>query len=451
MRTSLAVILAAGEGKRMRSAKPKVLHEIGRLPMIGHVLRAVETAGIDHIAVVVGPADEAVTNAIAGQAPKASIHVQRERRGTADAVLAARDVLRRPVDDILVIFGDTPFISSAAIACLRDKLANGAAVAVGGMRPENPHGYGRLIERNGSLIAIREDRDASEAERSIGFVNGGVMGLSGAVALDILDTIGNSNDQGEFYLTDAVRIAHDRGLETAAVEIPSRDVFGINDRAQLAEAERQFQTRRRTEAMRDGATLIDPETVFFSHDTALGRDVVVEPNVVFGPGVAIADGVTIRAFSHIEGAHIEAGALIGPFARLRPGAEIGGEAHIGNFVEIKQAAIGPGAKINHLSYVGDATVGAKANIGAGTITCNYDGFLKSRTEIGERAFIGSNSSLVAPVRIGDDAYIGSGSVISRDVAAGALALERGQQVEKPGWVERFRTRMAARKRPARLG
>jgi bifunctional UDP-N-acetylglucosamine pyrophosphorylase / glucosamine-1-phosphate N-acetyltransferase len=451
MRSALAVILAAGEGKRMRSASPKVLHEIGHLPMIAHVLKALQASGVDRIAVVVGPGHEAVTGVIGEFAPTASVHIQSERRGTAHAVLAARQALRQPADDIIVVFGDTPFVSAAAVSRVRDKLASGAAIAVGGMRPENPQGYGRLVEEGGRLIAIREERDASETERRIRFVNGGVMGLSGAVALDILDAIGDANDQHEFYLTDAVEVAGRRGLKAEAVEIPAEDLFGINDRAQLAEAERQFQTRRRAEVMQAGATLIEPETVFFAHDTVLGRDVVIEPNVVFGPGVTVADRARIRAFSHIEGAHIGEGAFIGPFARLRPGAAIGDDAHIGNFVEIKQAAIGAGAKVNHLSYVGDASVGAQANIGAGTITCNYDGFLKSRTEIGARAFIGSNSSLVAPVRIGDDAYVGSGSVITRDVAAGALALERAAQVEKPGWVERFRTRMAGRKKAARLG
>jgi len=451
MRKALAVVLAAGEGKRMRSAQPKVLHQIGRLPMIAHVLKALTAADVGRIAVVVAPGEDAVAKIVAAHAPGASIHVQSERRGTAHAALAAREALEQAADDVIVVFGDTPFVTAAAISRLRDKLAQGASIAVGGMRPADPSGYGRLIEQGGKLVAIREERDASAGERGIGFVNGGIMGIAGSAALDILDAIGDGNDQHEFYLTDAVAIAAGRGLDVAAIEIPAEEVFGINDRAQLAEAEQKFQERRRAEAMAAGATLIAPETVFLAHDTKLGRDVVVEPNVVFGPGVTVADGVTIRAFSHIEGAHIASGALVGPYARLRPGAEIGKDAHIGNFVEIKQADVGEGAKINHLSYVGDASVGAGANIGAGTITCNYDGFLKSRTDIGARAFVGSNSSLVAPVRIGDDAYIGSGSVITKDVADGALALERAEQVEKTGWVARFRTRMASRRRAPSLG
>ena len=446
MRTALAVVLAAGEGKRMKSRLPKVLHPIGGLPMIAHVLKALRSAGIERIAVVVGPLHEAVAKAVVEYVPGATVHVQAERRGTAHAVLAAREALQTKAGDVLVVFGDTPFVSVEAVSRLREELAEGASIVVGGMRPADPAGYGRLIEENGRLLAIREERDASEAERAIGFVNGGIMALSGATALELLDEIGDDNDQREFYLTDVVAIAEERRLKVVAVEVDADEVFGINDRAQLAEAERMFQARRRTEAMLAGATLTAPETVFFSHDTEIGRDVVVEPNVVFGPGVSVADNVTIRAFSHIEGANIAPGAIIGPFARLRPGAEIGAGAHIGNFVEIKAARIGEGAKANHLAYVGDASVGAKSNIGAGTITCNYDGFLKHRTEIGERAFIGSNSSLVAPVRIGDDAYVGSGSVITKNVADGALALERSEQREKPGWVARFRSRMAERKK-----
>ena len=450
MRSSLAVVLAAGEGTRMRSRRPKVLHEIGHLPMIAHVLKALAAASVDRIAVVIGPGHEAVEKVVKACVPNASVHVQTERRGTAHAVLAARPALEAGADDVLVVFGDTPFVSPDTVALVRGVLGAGASIVVGGMVPADPTGYGRLIMEGSRLRAIREERDADQAERGIRFCNGGVMALAGATALPILDAIGDDNAQKEFYLTDAVEIANLRGLEVTAVEIAADEVFGINDRAQLAEAERHFQARRRAAAMAGGATLIAPETVFFAHDTTLGRDVRIEPNVVFGPGVAIADDVTIRAFSHIEGARIAPGAIVGPFARLRPGAEIGENAHIGNFVEIKAAEVGEGAKVNHLTYVGDARVGAKANIGAGTITCNYDGFGKYRTEIGERAFIGSNSALVAPVKIGDDAYVGSGSVITKDVAAGALAFERAQQVEKPGWVERFRTRMAERKK-AKVG
>jgi bifunctional UDP-N-acetylglucosamine pyrophosphorylase/glucosamine-1-phosphate N-acetyltransferase len=432
MRTSLAVVLAAGEGKRMKSRLPKVLHPIAALPMVAHVLGALRQAGIDRISVVVGPGHEAVTELIAARAPGASVHVQAERRGTGDAVKAAREALRKKADDVLVVFADTPFVSAEAISQLREKLAAGASVVVGGMRPADPFGYGRLIMAGDQLVAIREQRDASEAERRIGFVNGGIMGLDGETALSILDAIEDKNDQKEFYLTDAAEIAHKRGLKVAAVEIGTEDVLGINDRAQLAEAERLFQEKRRAEAMAAGATLIAPETVFFAHDTKLGSDVTIEPNVVFGPGVTVADNVTIRAFSHIEGATIASGAIIGPFARLRPGAKIGEGAHIGNFVEIKAADVEEGAKINHLTYVGDARVGAKSNIGAGTITCNYDGVNKHKTDIGKGAFIGSNSSLVAPVAIGDGAYVASGSVITDEVPPDALAFGRARQVNKPG-------------------
>jgi bifunctional UDP-N-acetylglucosamine pyrophosphorylase/glucosamine-1-phosphate N-acetyltransferase len=364
--------------------------------------------------VVVGPGHEAVTELIAARAPGASVHVQAERRGTGDAVKAAREALRKKADDVLVVFADTPFVSAEAISQLREKLAAGASVVVGGMRPADPFGYGRLIMAGDQLVAIREHRDASEAERRIGFVNGGIMGLDGETALSILDAIEDKNDQKEFYLTDAAEIAHKRGLKVAAVEIGTEDVLGINDRAQLAEAERLFQEKRRAEAMAAGATLIAPETVFFAHDTKLGSDVTIEPNVVFGPGVTVADNVTIRAFSHIEGATIASGAIIG------------------NFVEIKAADVEEGAKINHLTYVGDARVGAKSNIGAGTITCNYDGVNKHKTDIGKGAFIGSNSSLVAPVAIGDGAYVASGSVITDEVPPDALAFGRARQVNKPG-------------------
>ena len=432
MRTSLAVVLAAGEGKRMKSNLPKVMHPIGGLSMIGHVLKALQTAKVDRIAVVVGPGDDKVAKAVAAHARTATMHVQAERRGTADAVRAARDALTKKADDVLVIFGDTPFVSAAAISSLREKLATGASVVVGGMRPDNPHGYGRLIMQGDQLTAIREERDASTSERKIGFVNGGLMGLAGETALSILDAIENKNDQKEFYLTDAAEIAHRRGLKVAAIEIPADDVIGINDRAQLAGAERMFQMKRRVEAMKEGATLIAPDTVFFAHDTTLGQDVVIEPNVVFGPGVTVADNVTIRAFSHIEGASISPGAIIGPFARLRPGAKIGENAHIGNFVEIKAADVEEGAKINHLAYIGDARVGAKSNIGAGAITCNYSGVSKYKTDIGRNAFIGSNSALVAPVRIGDGAYVASGSVITEDVPSDALAFGRARQVNKLG-------------------
>jgi bifunctional UDP-N-acetylglucosamine pyrophosphorylase/glucosamine-1-phosphate N-acetyltransferase len=432
MRTSLAIVLAAGEGTRMRSRLPKVLHPIGGLPLIGHVARAV-APGADRLAVVVGPGQEAVADAVQRAAPDATFHVQSERRGTAHAVLAARAALEAAADDVLVVFGDTPFLTTGSLARLRAELAAGAAVAVAGIRPEDPTGYGRLIVEEGELAAIREERDATPEERAIGFCNGGLMGLAGATALELLDRIGSDNDQGEFYLTDIVAIARGRRLKVTAVEIPAAESFGINDRAQLAAAEQMFQERRRREAMLGGATLVAPETVFFSYDTRIGRDVTIEPNVWFGPGVTVADDVLIRSFSHIDGAAIGSGAIIGPFARLRPGAVLGERVHVGNFVEIKAATVGEGTKVNHLAYVGDASVGGGTNIGAGTIVCNFDGVMKHHTVIGSGTFIGSNSALVAPVTIGDGAYVATGSVITEDVEADALAVARGRQVVKSGW------------------
>ena len=432
MRTSLAVVLAAGEGTRMKSRLPKVLHPIAGLPMVAHVLKALQAAKVDSIAVVVAPGQENVASVVSKHSPGASIHVQKKPLGTADAVNAAREAIETGADDILVVYGDSPFLTRDAVARMRRPLARGAAVAVGGMRPENPTGYGRLITKGRDLVAIREENDASEDEKKIGFCNGGIMALAGTTALSLLDAIGTKNAKKEFYLTDAVEIANRRGLSVAAVELSTDALFGINDRAQLAEAERMFQAQRRAEAMAGGATLIAPETVFFAHDTKLGSDVVIEPNVVFGPAVSIKDNVTIRAFSHIEGATIASGASVGPFARLRPGAKIGEGARVGNFVEIKAADVEDGAKINHLTYIGDARVGAKSNIGAGTITCNYDGVAKYVTDIGKQVFIGSNSALVAPVKIGDGAYVASGSVITEDVPADALAFGRARQVNKLG-------------------
>ncbi len=431
MRSSLAVVLAAGEGKRMESRLPKVLHPIGGLPMIAHVLKALRAAKVDRIAVVVAPGQDDVAKAVAAVAPQASIHVQKKPLGTADALKAARDAIDG-ADDVLVVFGDSPFLSRDAISRLRRPLAKDTAVVVAGMRPVDTSGYGRLVTKGRELLAIREEKDASREEKAIDLCNGGIMAFAGAGALSLVNAIRNKNAKNEFYLTDAVEIANRRGLKVATVEVPADTVFGINDRAQLAEAERRFQDMRRAEAMAAGATLIAPETVFFSHDTKLGRDVTIEPNVVFGPGVMIADNVTIRSFSHLDGASVAAGAIIGPFARFRPGTKIGENVRIGNFVEVKASDVEAGAKISHLSYVGDARVGAKTNVGAGAIVCNYDGVAKHRTDIGAGAFIGSNSALVAPVKIGDGAYVASGSVITDEVPPDALAFGRARQVNKPG-------------------
>ena len=437
-RTCLAIVLAAGEGTRMRSALPKALHTIGGRTLLAHVLASAKQAGGGDIAVVVGPDHDALAKEAHAFAPKAKLFEQRERRGTAHAVLAARKAIARKPDDILVMFSDTPLVRPETLGQLRAALGRGAAVAVLGFRPANPAGYGRLITRGDELLAIVEDRDASEAEKTIGLCNGGLMALAGKSALAILDHIENDNAKGEFYLSDAVAIARDMGLKAITIETGEDDMRGINTKAQLADTEAVLQKRLRAAALDAGVTMTAPDTVFLSADTTFGKDVTIEPNVVFGPGVTIADGATIRAFSHLEGAHVGKGARVGPFARLRPGADLGPDVHIGNFVEVKEAKIEAGAKANHLAYIGDARVGPDANIGAGTITCNYDGAAKHRTDIGKGAFIGSNSSLVAPVKIGDGAYVGSGSVITKNVPANALTLERSEQRIKPGWAKRLR-------------
>jgi bifunctional UDP-N-acetylglucosamine pyrophosphorylase/glucosamine-1-phosphate N-acetyltransferase len=445
-RSCLAVVLAAGEGTRMRSARPKVLHAVANQSLLAHVLDAVGKAGGTSTAVVVGPGTDAVASEARRALPGAEIFVQAERRGTAHAVLAARDAIARKPDDVLVIFADTPLIRPQTLVRMRDALAGGAAIVVLAFRPKDPKGYGRLVFEGGELVAIREELDASPAERALDLCNGGLMAFAGASALAILERIGNRNSKGEYYLTDAVAIARDMGLKAAVIETEEDDVRGINTKAQLAETEAALQQRLRKAAMEAGVTLVAPDTVFLSADTKFGRDVTVEPFVVFGPGVTVDDDAVIRSFSHLDRAHVGKGALVGPYARLRPGADLHEGVHIGNFVEVKEAVIESGAKANHLSYIGDATVGAGANVGAGTITCNYDGITKHRTEIGKNAFIGSNSALVAPVKIGDGAYIGSGSVITQDVPAEALAVARGRQAVKPGWAVRVRDLKAAAKK-----
>lgn len=444
-RTCLAIILAAGEGTRMKSARPKVLHEVAGRSLLGHALAAVSAAGADSLVVIIGPDRPDVAAEVSRLAPHARIAVQAERKGTAHAVLAARASLAEGHDDVLVAFADTPLVRSETFAGLRDALHRGADVVALGFEARDPTGYGRFVTRDGQLEAIVEHKDADATTREIRLCNAGLMALDGKHALAILEAIGNANAQNEYYLTDAVAVARRQGLATVALIAPEAEVQGVNDRAQLAGAEADFQKRRRLAAMAAGATLVAPETVFFSHDTRIGRDVLVEPNVVFGPGVSIADGAVIHAFSHLEGASVGPGATIGPYARLRPGADLGEGAKVGNFVEIKAATIGAGVKVNHLTYIGDAEIGAGANIGAGTITCNYDGFFKSKTVIGEGAFVGSNSALVAPVTIGAGAYVGSGSVITRDVPPDALAVARGRQIERQGWAAAFRAAAKARK------
>jgi bifunctional UDP-N-acetylglucosamine pyrophosphorylase/glucosamine-1-phosphate N-acetyltransferase len=445
-RPLLTIILAAGKGTRMRSALPKVLHRIAGRSMLGHVLALAQAVGGDRLAVVVGPGMEGVRKEALAAAPGASVFVQENQLGTADAVLAAREAIAGHAGDLLVLFADTPLITPETIGKLTAELDRGAQVAVLGFEAREPGSYGRLVTAaDGTLVAIREAKDASAAEREIRLCNSGVMAFRLDEPLKVLGRIGNANAKGEFYLTDAVEIVRAGGGRAAVVVCDEDEVLGVNARGELAAAEAIWQRRARARVMADGATLIAPETVWLSFDTVLGQDVIIEPNVFLGPGVTVEDGAEIKANSYLEGARIGAGARVGPFARLRPGAVLGRDVHIGNFVEVKNATLGEAAKANHLSYLGDGSVGAKANIGAGTIFCNYDGFFKHRTEIGEGAFVGSNSSLVAPVTIGAGAYIGSGSVITKDVAAGALALERSAQEERPGWAQKFRTLMARRK------
>ena len=437
-RTSLTIVLAAGEGTRMRSSLPKVLHPVAGQSLLAHVLSAAPTGAGASLAVVIGSDHQAVGEEARRYRPDVETFVQRDRMGTAHAVLAARDALTRGADDLVVAFGDTPLISAATFERLRAALKQGAALAVLGFRAADPTGYGRLLVEGGRLMAIREQADASPAEREVALCNAGVMAFDGRKALSILEKIGNANNKGEYYLTDAVAIVRDLGLEAVVIETSEDEVRGINTRAQLAEAEGVMQARLRKAALEAGVTLIAPETVYLAADTTFGKDVTIEPFVVIGPGVSIADGAVIHSFSHIVQTSIGKKASVGPYARLRPGTSLGEGVRIGNFVETKAATIEAGAKVNHLSYVGDAHVGSKANIGAGTITCNYDGFSKHKTEIGEGAFIGTNSSLVAPVKIGDRAYIGSGSVITRDVPDDAMAVERSQQTNREDGAKRYR-------------
>lgn len=444
-RSCLSIILAAGLGTRMKSDLPKVMHEIGGLPLVGHVLKALQAAGSDRISTVTGPDMPALEKLVYDMVPTARCYEQTERLGTAHAALAAKASLEFPSDDVLVLFGDTPLVTSETITMVRQALKNGADLVVLGFETKNPFGYGRLLARDGQLVAIREEKDATDAERQITFCNSGIMGFSGEHALSLLTAIGNDNAKGEYYLTDAVEIANERGLKVVAVRGTEVETQGINTRAQLASCEADFQRRRRGEALESGVSLLAPHTVFFSHDTVLEADVVVEQNVVFGPGVRVAKGAKVRAFSHLEGAQVGSDSVVGPYARLRPGTVLGPDTRVGNFVEVKNATFGSGAKASHLSYIGDASVGSKSNIGAGTITCNYDGYLKHRTEIGAASFVGSNSTLVAPVKLGNGTFVAAGSVITDDVQRDSLALGRSRQVVKDGKAKQLRARLQAKK------
>ena len=424
--SALAIVLAAGKGTRMKSQLPKVMHRLAGATLLAHVFAVVKKAGIGRTCLVVAPGMDEVAATALELDPEIQLFIQAKQQGTADAVKAARPALETFSGQVLVLYGDTPLLRPETLNAVRTELRGGADLVVIGFEAEEPTGYGRLLlDENARLTGIREEKDASAEERALTLCNSGIMAFrSSKTLLGLLGRIGNDNAKGEFYLTDAVALARGDRLEARMVLSDQEEVLGVNSRAELAHAEAAMQRRLRALVMANGATLTAPETVFLSHDTRIGKDVVIEPNVVIGERVVIEDGATIRGFCHIEGARIGAGAVVGPFARLRPGATLATDAHVGNFVEIKQAEIGEGAKVNHLTYIGDASVGARANVGAGTITCNYDGFAKHRTEIGAGAFIGSNSSLVAPVKIGEGAYIGSGSVISKDVAADALALTR---------------------------
>jgi bifunctional UDP-N-acetylglucosamine pyrophosphorylase/glucosamine-1-phosphate N-acetyltransferase len=444
-RPLLIVVLAAGQGTRMLSAVPKVLHKIGGRSMLAHVLSVAQELGAQSVAVVIGPDMEGVREETSELLPAAHVFLQPERKGTADAVLAARAALAQHSGDVLVLYADTPLLTVPTLERVLTRLDGGAGIAVLGFEARDPTGYGRLLADGPWLKAIREDKDASAEERRLTLCSSGVMAFRLDNLVGVLGRIGNDNAKGEFYLTDMIEVAGRDGVRAAAVVCAEDEVMGVNSREQLAAAEAIFQRRARGQAMRGGATLIAPETVWFSWDTKIGRDVVIEPNVFLGPGVVIEDGAEIKANTYVERSRIGPGARVGPFARLRPGVDVGASARVGNFVELKNVRLREGAKANHLSYLGDGDVGAGANIGAGTIFCNYDGFLKHRTEIGDKVFVGSNSSLVAPVKIGKGAYIGSGSVITKDVAADALALSRSEQTERPGWAAKFRTMMSRRK------
>ena len=441
-----AIVLAAGKGTRMKSDRHKVLHPIAGRPMLLHLLAGIEALAPVAEVVVVGAGREQVEAAVKDRG--ARVALQEPQLGTAHAVAQAEAALDGFDGDILILYGDVPLVRTETCARLLARLheSDTPAAVVLGFRPADPLAYGRiLLDEHGMIARMVEYKDATEAERGVDLCNSGLMAVRAADLWPLLARVGSDNAAGEQYLPDIVMLALADGRASAVVEAEAWEVAGVNSRAELAEVEEAWQARRRAQAMADGASLVAPHTVWFAWDTAIGRDVTIEPNVVFGPGVTVADGVAIKAFSHFEGARIEAGAQVGPFARLRPGAVIGADAHVGNFVEVKNVTMGAGAKANHLAYLGDGEVGAKANIGAGTIFCNYDGFFKNRTVVGEGAFIGSNSALVAPVTIGRGAIVAAGSTVTEDVAADALALVRPAQQEKPGWAARFRARSIAKK------
>ncbi|MDF9302319.1 bifunctional UDP-N-acetylglucosamine diphosphorylase/glucosamine-1-phosphate N-acetyltransferase GlmU [Tritonibacter mobilis] len=443
MSTAL-VILAAGKGTRMNSDLPKVLHQIAHAPMLEHAMRAGGALDPERTVVVAGHEAEMVRAATAEIAPEATVVLQEEQLGTGHAVLQARAALEGFRGDVVVLYGDTPFVSAETLQRMIEARSR-ADLVILGFEAADPARYGRLIMQGESLEKIVEFKDASDAERAITFCNSGLMACNAEVMFGLLDQVGNDNASGEYYLTDLVELARAEGLSVTAVSCPEAETLGINSRADLAAAEAVFQAHARAELLDIGVTLTAPETVHLAFDTIIGRDTVIEPNVVFGPGVTVESGALIRAFSHLEGCHVSRGAKVGPYARLRPGAELAEDTHVGNFVEIKNAEIAAGAKVNHLTYIGDASVGEATNIGAGTITCNYDGVMKHRTEIGARAFIGSNTCLVAPVTVGDEAMTATGAVITKDVADGDLAIARVQQTNKPGRARKLMDMLRAKK------
>ncbi|MEM9854087.1 MAG: bifunctional UDP-N-acetylglucosamine diphosphorylase/glucosamine-1-phosphate N-acetyltransferase GlmU [Pseudomonadota bacterium] len=436
------IVLAAGRGTRMQSDLPKVLHEIAGAPLLIHALNGAHALEAERTILVTGYGAAAVEDAARAHDESLEFIKQETQDGTGHAVLQAKDALAGHEGPAFVLYGDTPFIQPETLARMQDTLSE-ASVAVLGFHAQDPARYGRLVTEGDRLLRIVEWKDASDQERAITLCNSGVLAADAALLFELLGEITNDNAAQEYYLTDIPGLAAQRGLITKVVECPEAETLGVNSRADLAEAGAAFQARKRAEALETGVAMDAPDTVFFAFDTVLGRDCTIEPHVVFGPGVSVETGARIRAFSHLEGCHVSRGAVIGPYARLRPGAELSEDVRVGNFVEIKAATLGEGAKVNHLSYVGDASVGAGSNIGAGTITCNYDGVMKHRTEIGARAFVGSNTMLVAPVRLGDEAMTGSGSVITRDVPDGALALARTEQSNKAGMARKLMARLRA--------
>ena len=443
------VILAAGKGTRMKSDLHKVLHPVAGRPMLLHLMASAAHLAPQHQVVVAGHGRDQLEKALGG---RATIAVQEPQMGTGHAVQQAQGALADFAGDVLILYGDVPFVRAQTMQAMLDRLhaPDAPAVVVLAFQPDDALQYGRVIAQGDRVVKMVEHKDATDAERACTLCNSGLMAVKGADLFALLAQVGNANAQGEYYLTDIVNVANAQGKTCAVVVTDDPDeVAGINSRGELAQAEARWQHRRRQAAMADGTTLVAPETVWFSHDTVLGRDVTVEQNVVFGPGVTVADNVVIHAFCHLEGCQVDSGVSVGPFARLRPGAQLEQGSRVGNFVEVKNARLGAGAKANHLTYLGDADVGAGANIGAGTITCNYDGYFKYRTVIGDRAFIGSNSALIAPVRIGADAIVAAGSAVSRDVSDGELRLVRAEQLVKPGWADRFHDAMKKKKAEGR--